>query len=123
MILFLGQWVKEPATRDGVAGSEFRLLGLLEGFAHGGMAMHFGADERLKLAFALQEEVTTHAGELVRPGLRHFERELPDVLATDQTHGDTAHTSSASASLALNFSWDKTHSCCSTSSRTLRYTG
>ena len=83
--------------------------------------MHFRADEGFQLSFTLEEEVAANPRELVRPGLRHFERELPDVLSVDQTDSDLAH--SASDSVALNFNCAARQSVCSTSVRSPRYTG
>jgi len=64
--------------------------------------MHFRANEGFELTFTLEEEVVTHSRELVRPRLRHFEGELPDVFAVDQMKGGAAHTSSVSAALNFN---------------------
>ena len=83
--------------------------------------MDFRADEVFQLTFALEEEVVPDPRELVRPGFRHFERELPDVLAVYQMKGGAAHTFSASA--ALNFNCATMHSVASTSVRCPRYTG
>lgn len=83
--------------------------------------MDFRANEVLQLTFTLEEEVVPDPSELVRPGFRHFERELPDVFAVDQMKGCAAHTFSESA--ALNFNCATMHSVASTSVRGPRYTG
>jgi hypothetical protein len=52
----------------------------------------------------------------VCPAFGHFEREFLDMLAVDEMDFDN-HPSSSSP---LNFNWETTHSCGSTSLRTPR---
>ena len=73
------------------------------------------ANELLEVPFALDEEATADPGELVRPVFCHLQGKLLHLSAVDQ------HKSSSPVLLYL--SWERTHSCCSTSFLGPRYTG
>jgi hypothetical protein len=69
------------------------LHGSGNGFAFGRKALDVVPDELLQVAFALDEEVTSHSRKVVSAVLRHVQSELFDVLLTDEFGFDTVHVS------------------------------
>src|SRR5664279_3294722 len=102
-----------------MAGCEHRQLAIPndshDGFAFGRQAVNGIANELLEVSFTPDEEVTADPGELVCPMLCHLQGKLLHLSAVDQ------HKSSSAALLYL--SWERMHSCCSTSFLGPRYTG
>src|SRR5437763_14040645 len=95
---------------------------LVDGLALGGQTADVVGDEHPEVRLALYEELAADAGELVRAVPGHIEGELFDVLPVDEPYLYVgAHASSSSPD--LNFSWEATHSCASTSWRTPRKVG
>jgi len=61
-------------------------VGLVDGLAFGRQTLNGLADEFLQASFALEEEVSTHPIELVRPLCSTGQRILLHVLLVDEAH-------------------------------------